>query len=1351
MKFNKSTNYCFLIFKKVHLLSLFCIGIPLLSFTQVRVNPFEHIGVKDGMPSGQISSIQSDEMGFLWLTTINGVVKYDGYKFTQLSYSSDDSSNLGFTSARNLYFDSLEEMWISTPDGVFKFDRTTNTLKRYHISFEGMDKVFKVINSFFTDSRDRHWISTNAGLFQFLEKQEEYIPVTSSDDNRKQPASNVTFRRIFSVLEDKQGNLWAATNRSLCKLDTASMTFLPIATSEFSAVYSIENGEDGRLWMGTDRGLYTFDIFSNKIQQINLNSEFKDKAIKKVLPDNNGGVWIIFEADMGLLYFHPEDEMSNHYLHEAENQYSLSSNRLFDLFIDKFDNLWIASYNGLNKLSLRKPKFPLYQTRPGLMLAENLIYRSWFDKDGGIYYSTYNDTVYYSVRPGTDAIKLSLPKGKKRLDRLIGFYQDSKSRTLLGFEHVGIFQANLQKQRIEPFSKELSDLPIFQGKFMSNTEDEDQIWASGTGGLFKINLLDGTYIQHQPGRDIEGTQSNSVGNCVADDKFIWGKYGVQHNAYIFRYDINADKFKKLVYPPPIDQLHIRQFALAPSGIVWFASNIGLGRIDHETDSIKLFYRSDGLLEDNLMGLTVDKDENVWIKALQHIIEYNPASDTFKHYDIVSQMREMNTVGVDQSIDGDIMMHGNNGFYIFHPDSIQVDTISPKVVLTDFKIHNRSEHLGTSPEFIDKIELAYDQNVISFEFAGLHWLDPSAHRYRYRLKNFDQNWVETGKGRIASYTNLDPGQYTFQVQASNADGIWNREGITIALRISPPWYQTTWAYLTFILFTGLLLWTMYRFRLNRSLAEAEARRLRDLDAAKTQLYTNISHEFRTPLTIILGMTDKIGQEPEKWLREGIAMVRRNSQELLQLVSQMLELSKLEANSTDINYTQGDIVIYIKNSVEAFQTLASSQKIHLGFHSEFPALYMDYDQEKLQIILSNLISNAIKYTQNNGNISIRLSIDEPMENLTAQNGSLKRYISLEVKDDGEGIHPDDLPHIFQRYYQARKRSKNYQIGTGIGLALVKELSQLLEGDIHVESTLNQGSTFTLYLPVRNQSKVSDKQDLLNPYTKEAHENIKDTIISHKDSKLILLVEDNRDVLTYLISFLQADYNLIIAPHGREGLERAIQEVPDLIISDVMMPEMDGYTLCQELKTREQTSHIPIVLLTAKVDKTSILQGFGEGADMYLEKPFDAQILLQIIQGLLKNRQKLQKYYSSYFLERKSDQAQTKERGSDEVFLDNLRQTIESNIKDESLNVDKLCVLLGTSRSQLHRKIKALTGASISPFINKIRTQKAAQLLIETQLSINEITYRVGLKNSNHLRKLFNDHYGCPPSKYRNLHRV
>ncbi len=785
-------------------------------------------------------------------------------------------------------------------------------------------------------------------------------------------------------------------------------------------------------------------------------------------------------------------------------------------------------------------------------------------------------------------------------------------------------------------------------------------------------------------------------------------------------------------------------------------------------------------DDVVYGILPDNAGNIWGSTNKGIFcltsSKNNSSNNWVFHNFTKanglQNDEFNTGSYAKLPNGHLAFGGVNGLNIFDPKDILVPGFVPNLFITDILINNQSitpdddtKVLKNTIEKSTGITLTHLQDILTLEFSSLDLTASSQNKYRYQLVGVDKNWVESGTRRTATYLHLPAGKYIFKVQGSNSQGIWSDKIAELQIIVLPPWWRSWWAYLVYAILVGLGIRAYFKFSVNRAklksqlnFEQLEAKRVKELDSVKTQLYTNITHEFRTPLTVILGMAQQVKNNPRAHLDNGIDMIIRNGQSLLKLINEMLDLSKLETGKMTLQLVKGDIINFLRYIVESFHSLAESQHKQLHFLAEMDSLYMAYDPEKVRQIVANLLSNALKFTPEKGNIYITVSENNLL------NDAKKSLLVIKVKDTGIGIPENQLQHIFDRFYQLDNSHTRKTEGTGIGLALTKELVKLMEGEISVKSPptgANKGTEFTVTLPLISLMEEPESnfyQDIKESGIQKINTAItsgleKNDEPGSKEKPLILLVEDNADVVAYTASCLP-DYRLAVGQDGREGFEIATELIPDLIITDVMMPFVDGFELCRQLRNDEHTSHIPIIMLTAKADIESKMEGLEKGADAYLEKPFNRDELLVRIKKLLELRKNLQQFYlkkAGIRIETETTEPvllvdQQIESKTEDDFVRRVREAVEAHLDDAGFTVEKLCKLVFMSHSQLHRKLDALTGCSPNKFIRIIRLNKAKDLLIQPGISIASIAMDCGYNDPGYFARVFKQEYGITPQEWR-----
>jgi signal transduction histidine kinase/DNA-binding response OmpR family regulator len=713
----------------------------------------------------------------------------------------------------------------------------------------------------------------------------------------------------------------------------------------------------------------------------------------------------------------------------------------------------------------------------------------------------------------------------------------------------------------------------------------------------------------------------------------------------------------------------------------------------------------------------------------------------------------------------------------NPGNISNSSFIPPVVITSFKKFEKQFPFGK------EIQLPHDENFISFEYAALSFIHSEKNQYAYKMEGVDKDWVYSGTRRYTSYPNLSPGEYIFRVKGSNSDGVWNEEGTSIAIIISPPWWKTWWAYSAYVFIFVFTLYGIRRYEMNRlrlkdkiKMDEAILKEKEETDKMKSRFFANISHEFRTPLTLILGPAEKISARKSDDVVKDANIIKRNSRRLLQLINQLLDLSKLESGKLKLEASKGNIVSFVKGVALSFESLAESKDITLKLLPEKEFIEMYFDKEKMMKILTNILSNALKFTPEEGKITVSIrechaefisassiNIEIPKQ---VRDDTRKEFIEIKIRDTGIGIPQEELPKLFDRFYQVDSSQTREYEGTGIGLALTKELVELHHGSIKVESEKGGWTEFTLEFPLgrehlKDDEIVEDKTDVILSEEKNlislGDDRVQKVSSSHfdklsvtnkdqnkeeGDKTIILVVEDNYDMRQYIRESLNGNYIIEEAVNGEQGVRKAEKIIPDLIISDMMMPKMDGNELVRILKNDEKTSHIPIILLTAKAGQENKLEGLETGADDYLIKPFDIKELQVRIKNLINIRKKLQEKFSKPGYIPKPNWK--KQPSIEEEFINKVLQVIEAHISEESFDIESFGEEVGMSRTQFYRKLKAITGMPASIYLRTVRLSKAKKMIEDRQGTISEIAYSVGFSSPSYFTKCFKDEFGYPPSE-------
>ena len=1351
----------------------------------------EHFSVKEGLAENLVTNVLQDRKGFLWMTSAYSLMRYDGYTFKTWQLSSERTGFPIFHAHSPMLEDGLGRIWFRGGPALLVFDPKTERFSHVDIPFEQSYLLRK-------DNLGNIWVLPDGDLTRIsaVESQPDSFALIPF------PFTEPIFKeRISDFIFDETGNLWlsltggeiwripVAVEKKELKLQYSKAEKIKNATADPSFYYRFvfnrfkeelcAVGFEGTFYNCIIRELGRYDKKQNAFSSIKVSEGFEQVFNYRALEfDGRGNLWI---ADWGNGVFRITDFGSQPKLERVLFDMPFMAEQNHTIAVDDNGHVWVGGRGGLHKICYKWDRFEVIKGFPDH--EEHWLNYCVEDKQGKIW-----------CREGGDGLARFNPADNS-------------------------FQVYLQSKGAFGFPKE-GNLKLFRSK-------NGTMWATSNLGLHKF---DSTSNAFPLVARVELKEKNMSARMIAEDPAgnIWFTYDGAwevNSCYLFEpetsqlHPVIVHDFEKRDTFVPLFLYFDEQGGIWQN--TWFGGINQLHRLAGKPGELVLEQR---FLEnyDQLNNVWIHNPEELWLSSYSHgLVRLHPKTKEFKEFSAGAAthfvgellpdslgrlwMRSQGGLGlfdleteslhflqeskVVESLfpngmgsreflktqNGEWYIGMKNGLVRFLPESFVPDSIAPKVVFTNFLLGNQPISFGKDSliplpvPYITTITLKHFQNAFAIEYASLQYVHPAANQYAYRLDGVNDDWIYVGQERIARFSDLSPGRYVFHVKAANGDGVWNEEGASLEIVILPPWWRTWWAWLIWITLAAGGLYAFYRFQLRRKLEQAEARRLKEMDAVKSRLYTNITHEFRTPLTVVLGNLEIMKLEIEKqaqqfsfaqFLISKISIAKRNAQNLLQLINQLLDLSKLESGKLTLHPVQGDVVLFLKYLLESFQSLAAAKSISLYFHSAMDSFIMDYDEERLRQIASNLLSNAIKFTPEGGSVDLRLTIDELR--LEGANVNRNSSIVIQVKDTGAGIPSDKLPFIFDRFYQADDSAIRHAEGTGIGLALTKELVKLLGGTIEVKSELGKGTEFAVTLPVTRTADLRFKNDdlrleepemILKSEAAPPFVNRKSEIVNEKP--LVLVVEDNPDVQAYLAGCLEEKYQVELSNDGREGIERAIELVPDLVISDVMMPGADGYELCRALKNDERTSHIPIVMLTAKADIESKIEGLEHGADAYLAKPFHQKELFVRLEKLLELRKTLQARYGSSHPSANTEFPLTEQviphsssliPDREEAFLQKVRLVIESRLSDEDYDVVQLSRELGMSRSQLFRKMKALTDKSIAAFIRSYRLHRAKQLLESTDLNVSEIAYNVGYKDPSYFTKTFLEEFGVLPSSFR-----
>jgi len=1311
---------------------------------------WQALTIADGLSQGMVYDFLQDRTGFMWIATKDGLNRYDGYNFKVFTNDPYNPYSISGNTCTVLLEDTRGRLWIGTEkDGLNLYDPLNQKFFRAEVSDQQNNTGNYSIIDLKEDQQGNIWVITDtpgkifciaeptqipskANFGDWLKLVPEGLPQHAELGFHRRGLSYPRLKGLylnhqnfpkeheistekpheFGCLKDQQGRLWAL---SLDSLICWQGKRIKVLTFEEKDVTEISQLADGRLAVCNSTYLWLF-----KPEELLLQKSLTPENAYATLPSNIHSVTLIVEdasgniwagtRGYGLLRFNPLVKKFHSFL----TGYSLAA-----LYQDQQGQVYFhGNYRPGYQFFKLDRKNGSINPIPSEIKAEPWSHDVMMQDAAGYFWvmTHYgNDFGHLLIKFTSDwqlIKKYPIPAAVEQpaIYQTTNFHyqirQGRDKNIYLGWTNGKLLQFDPQKESFTVFDyrKKLPEQGTLVETF-ALLQDHSGVWWIGTQrGLIKAENL--------------GTKA---------------VFSVYKNDPAKRKSLSNDFVSGMIDDPA-----------NPDQYLWVSTKGGgLERLNKKTGEFDHFTEAQGLPNKVVYGVVLGEDKNLWMSTNRGLARLNLKTLTFNNFNKSDGLQEdeFNTNSYFQGPAGELLFGGINGITIFRPSTLIERKNLPKIRLLDIKINSKSvpiESGGVLPkaiEYLPQLQLAHHQNLLSFEFGLMDFTNPIKNRYRYQLLGIDQDWLEAGTQRFASYAHLRSGNYTFRVIGSTNGEQWSQP-VALQFYIHPPFYLSWWAYAMYGLIISGLVYFWYKIQLNRVRLEEqvlyqgrEATRLAELDTLKTRFFTNISHEFRTPLTLLLGpIADLVKKYPQDTL---LPLMQRNANRLQTLINQLLDLSKLEAGQMELQLQEADLARFVNNILASFESLAQSRNLYFVITQSHTHFNTRFDADKLEKILSNLLSNAFKFTPAGGKISLDI-------NYTPQN------LHLCIQDTGIGITAERLPRIFDRFYQVDDSQKRNYEGTGIGLALVKELITVLQGEIQVKSTVGEGTIFTLNLPHWLSTPVPVAQPASHAMapsaTMPSAPESQDMVLS-PERELLLIVEDNDDLRTYIREIFAQNYQVIEAKDGQEGLEKTLESLPDLVICDLMMPRLDGLGFCQASKTNPLSNHIPVVMLTAKATLDDRIEGLQLGADDYLSKPFNRTELETRVRNLIQQRQLLQqKYSSSNPLE-----IQPRVLSMDEKFLQQTLEIMDQHLDQSSFDVEAFAQAMHMTPVQLRRKLKALTNQTITEYVRNHRLDKAAILLRSKTGTVSQIAYQVGFESLSYFSKMFFEKFGKTPSEW------
>ncbi|MEI6948620.1 two-component regulator propeller domain-containing protein [Paraflavisolibacter sp. H34] len=1320
---------------------------------QVETRHFRTISVDQGLSQGTVYTILQDTLGFIWMGTQDGLNRYNGESFSVYRPSKNDPRSLSSYYIRSLLRDEAGTLWVGGNRGVSRYDYSANNFHNYAFTRKPGEWY---ISALVQDARRTLWAASSAGaLFRLQAAADTFLQV---------PFGTAAYRpKTITCLQPWHNDLLVGTKEGLFRRTAAGTTepiHLGIAPPWVNKLFP-----DGPwLWVTTEGdGLFRYDTRNGAVQQYRHGpgaSSLADDAVRGINKDARSQLWL--GTFRGLSVLDPASGKFSNYYHQPSLPYTLSQNSVRCIFRDQQDGMWLGTYyGGVNYYHPGDIVVNLLGQNTGeLSLSDRVVNVIRQDSKGNFWIGTndkglnYWDTKarkirYYTQEEGSG--------GGLSSNNIQAIAFSPSGQVLVGTHNTGLNVLDPATGRTRVYRYREDDPNSLSGDMVYAllTDSRNRIWIGTRSGLDQF---------HPSGPSFTRLFSDSAGRRLSSDEITYLLEDSRHRIWIGTTNgVNLFYPDRLRFDPlpgaTLSNDVINCIAEDRQKRIWVGTRDGLNLYHEATRSFTGYGTQPAFPKGAIYGIQSDDEGNLWISTNTGLIRFNPETFEQQSFDNKDglQNSSFNLYAFCKAADGLLLFGGTNGVSYFYPSALRQPPVSLKLTFTGLEALNKAVTPGDETAILDRhidqagrLTLSHEYRQFSIYFNAFNYISADRTRYRYQLEGFDHDWQTAEVVPRATYTNLPPGNYTFRVKAVGPQGE-SSPTRSLRIRVLPPWYRSFWFYLLVVgvaaaagIFLYHILSEQMRTRQQLKGERLEREKMDDINRMKTEFFTNVSHELRTPLTLIMAPLEILLAQPstDRSLRKRLEPMLANVKRLSQLVNQLFEFKKTERGTRRLQVARGELVGLLQEIHASFRPLSEKNDIRFSYHPPEDLLCGYFDKEAVEHILFNLLSNAFKYTPGGGSIAVDLS---------ATNGQAV----IRVTDTGKGMAREHLDKIFDRYYQVSGPEMN--LGSGVGLAFTRRLVELHHGTITVDSQPGRGSTFTVTLPLSADAYAGD--DLVDilvsdapapaPAVQEAEE--APTRVPEaagegpnglQEGEKLLLVDDNREILEYLKEYFGKSYQVRAANDGKEALALLEDYQPDLVISDVMMPEMDGLQFCKRVKQNIRTSHIPVILLTAKTETPQQVKGLEMGADDYVTKPFSIAVLQARVQNILRSRRQLREYYAQ-----STEVAPEKItfNALDEEFLKNAIAIVEANIQEYDFSVDKFSREVGMSRSNLYLKIKAITGESATAFIKRIRFKKAVELLESRQYTMAEVAYMSGFNSPSYFSTAFKQFYGCMPTEY------
>lgn len=1328
----------------------FCI----ISIAQNNIPRIKYYSLEDGMSQVSANDLLLDKNGFVWIATADGLNKFDGNIFKHYKRDLTDTTSISGNYITRLATDTNGIIWIGTNGrGLNRYNQSTDTFVRIKLdSLAGNEMITDII----PDDNGGIWFTANNNkLHHLVYENEKYINSSYSLSGK-----------LTSLLKDKKGWLWAGTRSGKIYGFKNSYDQYEIEIHVDGNVQAFYR-QGNQLLIGSYGGFYIYNIITKETNSIELekSGSYNTNYVVDLLKEDESKVWI--GTGKGVyLYDFKKLEVIQKIENAQDLEIGLSNSTVQSLLKISPGVLLVGTANGLNVLEFKDQVFKnISKNKRGAhLLNDNVIFSIYKDKDlwigtsdGGLNLISNNKNYYFLDNTNNPkAISGSVVRAivHDKINERMWF------GTTRGLSMIDLKSFNPEQPIFKNFYHNPNNTNSINSNFIKDLilDKNNNLWgATHEHGIFRLeyNNQMNTIYRYAHQTQNEKTLVSDLVNCLANDSEnnIW--IGTQNGLSKLSFEDESylrGNFKnyKHEFNNSLSSNTINDITIDAKNQIWLATRNGLNKLN-DSDTFDSWTKQKQFPNTLLYSIQDDNEGHLWLGTNNGIVKFDTTLNSFSHYGILDniQGKEFDLHAKFKDNEGRIYLGGIDGVTSFLPKDLNAIDQPRALYFSQLRLKdsiikpsaNKKGLLKEPIESVRNLEFNHNQFPFYLTYSTLDYRLDKNVQFAYKLSPLDNDWNFLNDSEI-QFLNLPSGEYNLLVNGFSRGNMWATKPLEMTLSVKPAWWLSHVALLSYFILLILTVFGVYRFQLSKKLALSETKRLKEIDHLKNSLYTNITHEFRTPLTVILGMVETLKNNiipvanAQNKTDKPLSVIDRNSKNLLKMVNSMLDLTKLESAHMQLNMVQSDIVSFIKYIFESFESLAKEKEINYTFYSEVDELIMDYDSDKVSTIITNLLVNAIKFSPKKEKVIIHL-------NKVSVDGN--QCIQVKVVDTGIGLSKDEMSNVFNKFYQADSSSSRRFGGTGIGLALTKQLVVLMKGSITVKSKLNKGSEFILRLPISNNATLSETSLRDNvPISKEmpvVDSEQKDyKAFLDNEAPIALVIEDNDDVAYYLKTCLQEKYKVLHAPNGEIGVKMAFKYIPDVVICDVMMPKKNGFEVCSELKTDIITNHIPVIMLTAKASDSDRLEGLSHGADAYLTKPFNKKELFTRIEHLVDLRKRMIAKFSQEdyktFLDKREENPET-------IFLNKVSSIIQKEMHNSEFGTSQLAAELSLSESQIYRKLKAITDRSTAVFIRSIRLHEARRRIQTTEKTVSEIAYEVGFNDPSWFSRAFKEEFGKSPS--------